>query len=298
MTLKYAIATAALLSATAAFSEEVTVDTYVGEVSVETGAETISVLDVAAIDTLDALGVKIAGVPENVYVSYLDHVVENATAVGTLFEPDFEALAILGTDLIVAGGRSSRRVEELSEVAPTVDMTIWGEGHVDQVLSRLDALAQITGTTDAAEGVKSTFLAKLDEAKAAVAGKGNALVVLTNGPAVSVYGKGSRFGWLHAALELPEAVADVDAQTHGEAVSFEFIAEANPDWMIVIDRAAAIGADNQAAATTLDNALVAGTTAAQNGQIVYLNPSDIYISGGGVQSMARTMDEIIAGFGG
>lgn len=298
MTLKHVFATAAILSASTAFADPVTVDTYAGPVTVDTAAQTISVLDVAAIDTLDALGVSIAGVPENVFVDYLDDVTADATKVGSLFEPDFEALAILGTDLIVAGGRSSRRVEELAEIAPTVDMTIWGEDHVAQVLSRVDALAALTGTADAAESIKSDFTAKIEEAKAAVAGKGNALIVLTNGPAVSVYGAGSRFGWLHEALEIPEAVDGVDAQTHGEAVSFEFIADANPDWMIVVDRAAAIGADNQAAEATLDNALVAGTTAAKEGQIVYLNASDIYIAGGGVQSMTRTMDEIIAGFGG
>lgn len=118
------------------------------------------------------------------------------------------------------------------------------------------------------------------------------------GPAVSVYGAGSRFGWLHEALDLPETVENVDVQTHGEAVSFEFIADANPDWMIVVDRAAAIGADNQSAQTTLDNDLVAGTTAAKEGQIVYLNAADIYIAGGGVQSMTRVMDTLIAGFGG
>lgn len=182
MTRKYAIAAAAILSATAALADDVTVDTYVGEVTVETGAETISVLDVAAIDTLDALGVTIAGVPDNLFVDYLDDVAENATSIGTLFEPDFEAIAIMGTDLIVAGGRSSRRVEELSEIAPTVDMTVFGEDQVGQVLSRIDALAALTGTSEAAEGIKADFTAKIEEAKAAVAGKGNALIVMTNGP--------------------------------------------------------------------------------------------------------------------
>jgi iron complex transport system substrate-binding protein len=30
---------------------------------------------------------------------------------------------------------------------------------------------------------------------------------MTNGPKVSTYGPGSRFGWVHAALDLPPAIA-------------------------------------------------------------------------------------------
>lgn len=298
MNMKFVFAAAAILSATVSVAEDITVATYAGDVSVENNPQSIAVLDVYAIDMLNALGVKVDGIPNNIYVDYLDEVKTNATSVGSLFEPDYEALAILGPDLIVAGGRSSGKIAELTQIAPTIDMTVWGEGHVDQALSRLDALSAITGTEDRGAELKAAFEAKVEKTKAAVAGKGNALIVLTNGPAVSVYGAGSRFGWLHSALELPEAVDGVDAKTHGDAVSFEFIAEANPDWMIVIDRAAAIGAENQSAAVTLDNDLVAGTTAAQNDQIVYLNGADIYIAGSGVQSMTRTMDEVIAGFGG
>lgn len=288
----------ALTISTAAFADTIEVETAAGPTDVEANPQTIVALDIAAIDTLDALGVTVTGIPAPHYVGYLDHVAADATIVGSLFEPDFEALANLAPDLIVAGGRSSTQVEPLSEIAPTIDMTIWGDNHVDQVLARLAAYGAITGTEAKAAELEATFNAKLDAAKAAIAGRGNGLIVLANGPKISAYGAGSRFGWLHAALGLPEAVEGVDAQTHGEAISFEFIAEANPDWLLVVDRGAAIGAEGENAAQTLDNALVAGTTAAQNGQVIYLNSANIYISGGGIQSMTATLDDIIAAFGG
>lgn len=294
LTLAVAVATFAALPV---FAQTVTVNSYAGAVEVATNPDKIVALDVAAIDLLDALGVAIAGSPSNLYVDYLDDVAAQATGVGTLFEPDYEALAQLGPDLIIVGGRSSTLVEPLSEIAPVVDMTIGGDDHVAQVLSRLNALAAITGTEAQAATVQATFEATLQTATNAVDGQGDALIVMTNGPAVSAYGIGSRFGWLHAALDLPEAVEGVDAQTHGEAISFEFVAEANPDWLIVIDRGAATGAKGDSAAQTLDNVLVAGTTAAKDGQIIYLNSANIYIAGGGIQSMSGTLDEIIAAFG-
>jgi iron complex transport system substrate-binding protein len=115
---------------------------------------------------------------------------------------------------------------------------------------------------------------------------------MTNGPKVTAYGPGSRFGWVHAALDLPPAVPDVEAATHGEAVSFEFIANANPDWLLVLDRAAAIGSEDQNAKATLDNELVAGTTAWKRGQVIYLPAGDFYIAAGGVQAMSRVFTAI------
>lgn len=292
---------AATLLATTAFAEDVTVSTYQGDVTVPANPQTVAVLDVAAIDTLAALGVTIAGVPNNVYVPYLDDVAAQALPVGSLFEPDFEALATMAPDLIVAGGRSSTKTGELSRIAPTVDMTVWGDDsstHMEQALARLAAYGEIFGIQDKADALRTEFDAKLSDVKAAVAGKGNALILLTNGPKVSAYGLGSRFGWIHQVLEIPEAKENVDAQTHGEAVSFEFIAEVNPDYLIVVDRGAAIGAEGESAAETLDNALVKGTNAWKNGNVIYVDAGKIYIAGGGIQAMTGVLDQIKAGFEG
>ena len=47
---------------------------------------------------------------------------------------------------------------------------------------------------------------KLAAVRAAGKDKGRALVVLTNGPKMSAYGAGSRFGWIHTELGLPATV--------------------------------------------------------------------------------------------
>lgn len=283
---------AAFFVATAACAGEITVQTARGEVALTARPETVAVYDVAAIDTLAALGVTPAGTPDRLYVPHLAEVPLNP--VGTLFEPDLEALVALDPDLVITGGRSSTKVEALSRVAPTLDMTI-GEDVPAEARARIAAYGALFGKEARAAEMEHALDAAIAAARAAVTGKGRALILQTNGPKISAYGRASRFGWIHGALGLPEAHAALSPDTHGDAVSFEFVAETNPDWLIVVDRAAAIG-ETASAHATLDNPLVAGTTAGQKGQIVYLSPAPIYIAGGGYRSILITLDEITAAF--
>jgi iron complex transport system substrate-binding protein len=272
------------------------VTTARGTVAVDGMPKTIAVYDMAALDTLDRLGIRPAGVPDKLYVPALEPIKAGATAVGTLFEPDLEALSALGPDLIIVGSRSAAKAEVTAKVAPTIDMTIDGDDLFGEAKQRLAAYGDLFGKAQEAKAIAGELDAKLAAARAAVAGKGKALIVMTNGPKVSTYGPGSRFGWVHAALDLPPAISEIETATHGEAVSFEFIREANPDWLLVLDRAAAVGSNEQAARVTLDNELVAATTAWKKGQVVYLPAPDFYIAAGGVQSLERVLATITEAF--
>ncbi|RVV98572.1 siderophore ABC transporter substrate-binding protein [Mesobaculum littorinae] len=275
---------------------DVTFDTARGEVSMPPAPETIAVFDIAAADTLDALGVEIAGTIDRVFVDYLAEMAEDAEVVGTIFEPDMEALNAMQPDLVVIGGRSAEQLDAVSGIAPTIDMTIPGEDMVDVAMDRIEAYGTLFERQAEAAALIGEFETRLAGVRETAADEGTALIVLTNGPKISAYGPGSRFGWIHDALDLAPAVEDVDTATHGEAISFEFIRDANPDWLIVIDRAAAIGQEGARAEETLNNELVAGTTAWEQGQVVYLNAADAYIAGGGIRSMTRTLDTLAQGF--
>lgn len=283
------------LTATAALAETISVDTYRGQVEVETGPKTVAVFDVAAADTLDALGVPIAGTLGSLYVDYLDHVTDKAEDLGTFWEPDFEGVHALNPELIVVGSRSSDQVKPMNKIAPSIDMTIAADTLGDGV-ARLRDYGRIFDRADKAKELEEALFASLARAKDAASGKGSALLIMTNGPKISAYGAGGRFGWVHNELNLPQAAPEIAASIHGEAISFEFIKEADPDWLIVVDRLAAIGRPGASAQATLDNAVVQQTKAWSKGQVIYLNSADIYISGGGIQSMMRTLDDLIAGF--
>lgn len=278
----------AMSLASTAMAGDVSIKTAQGDVTLPAGPKTVAVFDIAAVDTLTALGVTLAGIPDKLYVSNLGDL--KAKTVGTLFEPDLEALANLNPDLIVVGGRSATQRDSLSQISPTIDMTM-GEDVLDHAMGRLDAYATLFGKEAEAEAMHATFKDKLAGLAKAGQDKGNVLVVMTSGSKMALYGPGSRFGWLYDATGMAAAVEDLNSDAnHGNGVSPEFIAKANPDWMFVIDRGAAIGDDGQSAEATLKTPLIEGTTAWKNGQVVYLPSASLYIASGGYSATTEVID--------
>ncbi|MCA0274445.1 MAG: siderophore ABC transporter substrate-binding protein [Proteobacteria bacterium] len=287
---------AAALAMVATPALAVEVSTATGSKTIDKVPQKVAVYDMAAIDTLASIGIKPSGVPEKLFVPELTEANKDAAKIGTLFEPDLEALNELAPDLVVVGGRSSAKAEATAKVAPTIDMTMDGDDLLGQAKERLAAYGAIFGKADEAAAAAGKLDAAVEAARQAVKGKGKALIIMTNGPKITAYGAGSRFGWVHKALDLEPAVANIEASGHGEAVSFEFISKANPDWLLVLDRAAAIGSSDQGAKATLDNELVAGTTAWKKGQVIYLPAADFYIAAGGVNSTQRVLSVIEQAF--
>lgn len=260
--------------------------------------EKVIVFDLAALDTLDALGIPVAGVPGSNVPDYLGkYRGDEYLKAGTLFEPDYEAVHAAAPDLIIVGGRSAPKFAELSQIAPTIDLTLPPDHFLDGVKRNAETLGRIFGK----EAEVAARLETLDESVAAVRAKaekaGRALIVMTNGGKVTAYGSGSRFGWLHDDLGLTPAAEHLASGTHGEAISFEFIAQTDPDWIFVIDRDSAVGHAGASAEATLDNELVAGTRAAKNGHIVHVDATRWYIVGGGLSALEASVEEVGAALG-
>lgn len=278
-------------------ADPVTFATATGDMTLENRPERIVALDVSAIDTITALGVIPAGVVAPLYVDYLPQVAD-AAKVGSFFEPDMEAIAALAPDVIVVGPRSAAMADALSRIAPVADMSVGTDAFADGK-ARLAAFGQMLGKVDEAAALSDALDAKLADLRARVESTGgDALILMTNGPKLSVFGPDSRFGWLHTEVGFGQAVQGIAENRHGEAVSFEYIAEADPETLLVVDRAAAIGGGDQAARATLDTPLVQDTRAAKAGRIIYLSPAELYISTGGIQSLNRTIDEVSEGLAG
>lgn len=280
-----------------AWADPVTFATAQGDMTLEAVPTRIVALDVSAIDTMSALGVTPVGVLSPLYVDYLPDAVAQAEPVGSFFEPDMEAIAALAPDLIVIGGRSVPMMDALARIAAVADMSIGTDAFADGI-ARLTAYGQMLDKEAEATSLTAEIEADLAAVKSQVAAiGGKALILMTNGPKLSVFGPDSRFGWLHTELGFAPAVAEIADNRHGEAVSFEYIAEANPDTLLVVDRAAAIGDSAAGAQATLDTPLVQNAAAAQAGRIIYVSPAELYIASGGVQSLRRTIAEVATALG-
>ncbi len=276
-----------------AFSQDITVKHAKGETTVAAEPKTVVVFDMASLDTLDALGVKVTGVPGGRKPDYLKkYESDDYSKVGTLFEPDYEAVNAAAPDLIIVGGRSSAKYADLAKIAPTIDLSVDPDDFVASAKSNAETLGKLFHK----EKEVADHIAKLDAStaalkkKAATAGKG--LLILTTGGKMSAYGPGSRFGVIHTDFGFVPARDKLDVGTHGQAISFEFILETNPDWLFVIDRDAAIGREGEAASQFLDNDIVGQTNAWKNGRVVYLNAAGWYVVGGGLTALQKNVDQL------
>lgn len=282
---------AMLLASTA--RAEVTIETAQGSQSLPGMPAKVAALDLGVADTMMALGVTPTAVPEKLFLDHLQPLADTAAPVGTLQEPDLEKLAAVGPDLIVVANRTAVKKDSVAQVAPVIDMTVDGATLIDDAKARLTALAALFGKETEGEALTATLDDKLAALSEAGRDKGDALVLLTNGPKMSAYGAGSRFGWIYEVTGMAQAGKPLDATAnHGDAVSHEFIAQTNPDWLFVLDRGAAIGAEGPSAEATLDNELVRQTKAWKDGHVVYLPAGNVYLAPGGYTALTETLDAL------
>lgn len=275
---------------------ELTVVHAQGETVVPANPEKVIAFDMASVDSLTTLGVAIAGLPKatpfvGIFEQFNDDAYED---VGTLFEPDYEAVAALGPDLIIVSNRSAAALPELAKIAPTIDLTGQSGDVVADLKASVEVFAVIFGKEAEAEAALAEIDEKVGALKAGVEEGDTALLIMTSGGSVTAVAPGGvRGGLIYDTIGLNPPVEDLDAATHGEAISFEFLLEYQSDWLFVIDRDAAIGTeDGQAAAEVLDNAIVHETSAYQNDQIIYLNSYDWYIVMNGLTTVNNMLDQL------
>ena len=267
-----------------------------GDVEIAKVPERIAVYDIGALDTLVALGLgdKIVGIPGEKFAA--DFATPNAKEVGTLFEPDLEALNAAKPDLIIIASRSAGKQDEVKAVAQAVDLSVPGDNAYQEGLARLESLGAVFGKEAEAKKTADALNVLRDAVKAESADKGKVLALLVNGPKIALYGPDSRAGWLQKELGLQLVHNEKMSGRHGDPVSFEYIAQENPDWIYALDRLAAIGEDGASAKQTLDNELVHGTTAWKKGQVIYPQTKNVYIDIGGPTVLRATLKELKTAF--
>mgnify|MGYP000950284298 FL=1 len=107
---------------TSSSASEVSIKSAAGETKVPINPKKIVTFDLGAADTIRALGKEssLAGIPKKTLPAYLKNLSKNIKNVGTMKEPDMEAIAALKPDLIIASPRTAQYVKKFKEIAPTV----------------------------------------------------------------------------------------------------------------------------------------------------------------------------------
>ncbi|MFE7131588.1 ABC transporter substrate-binding protein [Streptomyces sp. NPDC057638] len=269
----------------------VTVATAKGDLEVPRKPARVAALDNTSFATLKAFGVKPVAVPKALLPNEGFEDWKNDSSikdVGTHREPKFEVLNASEPTLIIGGYRFTDHHDKLSKIAKTVDVAPSDEakgGYVNALKTQTEALGKIF----AEEKKAAEIVAALDKAEqAAVAATKGEKVFLGVASAGKVDNGASRISRLTQPLSLKNvlgAEGQESTSVHDNSgLAPETIAKLNPDWMIVLDRDAAVGGEEGAkvvAAKKIVEDMEAWdkTTFRQKNQVIYLS-NDFYLTEG------------------
>lgn len=259
--------------------------------------EKVVVFDNSALDTMRVLGLsdKVMAAATANLPDYLSSFKEVESA-GGLKEPDLEKINQMQPDLIIISGRQRDFQEELKKIAPTVFLDIDSTDTWNSIQHNAKTIGQIFGKEDDVTKALLTIDERITDTKEkAVALKEKALVILVNEGSLSAYGAGSRFSIVHDTFGFAQVDEQIEASTHGQSISYEYLLEKNPDILFIVDRTKAVGGDasqNNVAA----NDLVKETNAGKNHQVIDLDAQVWYLAGSGLEALNLMIDDVNQAF--
>ncbi|NMA77076.1 MAG: ABC transporter substrate-binding protein [Actinomycetales bacterium] len=212
---------------------------------------------------------------------------ESIIDLGNHREPDLEAVVAAEPTLIINGQRFSQYHDDFVKFAPEATILELDprddQPFAEELKRQVAVLRQVFGKETEAETLGADLDAAIERVAAAYNGSDKVMAVNTSGGEIGFIapGNGRALGWTFDALELVPAleVEGASDDHQGDDISVEAIASSNPDWILVMDRDAAVSADDPEytpANELLDSSeALASVTAVAEGNVVYM-PADTY----------------------
>ncbi len=293
--LKFAIGLLGFFIGTSAYAADITVDSVIGKQTIPQDAKRIVVLDFGVADTLRELNAedRIVGIPKSSALpAYLESFkADKFENVGSLPEPAFEKINELNPDLIIASGRQQKMLDRFKEIAPVFYYQNDYNDYYPSLVNNLEILGKIVNKEEVAKQKIAELDKKVDELNKFTKGK-NALLILVNENRISAYGDTSRYSLVYQKFGFTPADKNIKSSTHGMSVGFEYIVEKNPDYLLVVDRTAAITDKKDNAKIVLNNDLIKKTKAYQQNHIIYLDAANWYLAFGGLKATENMISEL------
>ena len=267
------------------------------EITVPYDPQRIAILDLAALDIIDNLGMgdRVVGMADT-SIDYLSDYAENSvlTNLGTIIEADMDAVMECEPDVIFIGGRLSASYDALSEIAPVIYLSTDTEiGLVESVTKNATTIASLFGLESEIEEKTADFAERIEALQVIADGK-TALVGMTTSGSFNLLGNDGRCSIIGVEIGFNNLTASNIDSAHGNESSFETVMAENPDFFFVLDRDSAIGTEGaQLAQEIMENELVVDTDAYRNGNIIYLaHPAVWYTAEGGITALDLMLQDL------
>jgi len=263
------------------------------EVEVPVNPEKVVVLDYGSLDIMTKLGVEPVALPKGSLPTYLEkYKDEKYVDLGSLKTFDIEKINEVEPDLIIIEGRQSSFIEDLKKIAPVLFLGTADQNMFASAENNAKILGQVfekeDGVTSELESINKrleAINAKIKETNA------TALMTMFNEGSLSVFGEGSRYDMVYSKLGFTVADSTIESANHGQSISFEYIKEKNPDYLLVLDRGAITGVQ-ASVKEQIENELVKTTKAYENGNIIYVDPQAWYVGGSGIMAIDTVLSNI------
>lgn len=264
------------------------------EVEVPFDPQKIVTLDAASLDILSNLGVADRVVGTTTPEAYLEEYVVDATNVGNAKSFDVEAIMELEPEVIFMAGRGSDFYDTLAEIAPVVRLTVSGSV-VEGTYENAQTIASLFGLEEEMEAKLGAYDERI-EALQAIAKDKNAIIGMCTSGSFNLLGNdgrcsiiGNEIGFNNVGVD-----ANVDTSAHGNEASFEFVVNANPEYIFVLDRDKAVNTDGaQLAKDIMENDLIMSTDAYKNGNMIIMeNPGVWYKAEGGFTALGIMLEDL------
>ena len=278
--------------------ETVTVNHLQGTTVVPKNPKRVVVMDIGVLDSLDYLDIhpEMLATCSSYLPKYIDKYKDNTVDIGQMKNVDIEKINATKPDLIIISGRQSPYYKQLSEIAPTIDLSIDNNDYLVSFENKMRILGEIFDKEDMVTNRLFSIKSKIDTIRTDSRNKNKeGLLILTTGNSLHAYGPGMRYSFVFDVFGL-QTVVNKDRHEDskspgGKTISYEYILETNPDYIMVIDRDFSVNL-GESAKRLFDNDLIKKTKAYQTNNIYYLDSDIWYLSGGGLESIDIMMDDI------
>lgn len=213
---------------------------------------------------------------------------ESIIDLGNHGEPALEEVINADPDLVINGYRFSGHEADMRKNAAgaafvAMDVPEGTEiGPDEYIVQSLTLMGEIFGKQDEAAALIDEFHTAVDDAKAAYDPETTVMGLVVSGKEINyashVDGRGASIFFQLIGMT-PAMDAEGSTNHQGDDISEEAIAEANPDFFLVLDREAAVGegGNTPALQTILDSRKLAEVAAVQN-EAIYVMPADYYLT--------------------
>jgi len=278
------------------------------DVEVPYDPQRIAILDMSALDIVDAIGVgdRVVG-SAKVGIEYLkDYNPDDSNGailnLGTVKTADLEKVAACEPDIIFIGGRLASAYADLEAIAPVVNLGVdYEKGVVESTKSNVQTLASIFGKEAEVDTMFADFQPRIDALGAVLQGK-DVLLGMYNANALGLMDTESQLNIIAKELganNLSETVGEEEKASHGEEASWETIVTLNPEYMFILDRSTATESVDEGVMgvrEVIENDLIKELDVYKDDKIVYfIDHANVwYTSTGGVQALDTMIADLEA----